>query len=298
MAVHSMTGFGRGTALVGGAPYGIEIRAVNHRFLDAKIRLPRGLGALEPHIQRRVNAGVQRGRIDVSVSALAGDGGGPTGVVLNTALAEEYRRACAELAARLQLNDNTTTAQVAAFPGVLQPVLVEVDDAELLQAFVPAFDGALAALVQMRAEEGGRLAELVSGLLDAIDGHRAWLVTAAPGQVEAWRTRLLGRLTETLAGLDLTVDAGRVMHEVALFAERVDVTEELDRLGSHLTAARALVHAADAEPVGRRLDFLCQEMLREANTTGSKVQDVRLTERVIALKSDLDRLREQVQNIE
>lgn len=298
MAVRSMTGFGRSTARVGGAPYGIEIRAVNHRFLDAKIRLPRGLGVLEPEVLRAVNARVQRGRVDVTVASLAGEAGAPTGVMLNTALADDYRRACAELAARLQRPDDTTTAQVAAFPGVLQAVLLEVDAAELSAAFVPAFEAALAEMVAMRTEEGTRLAALVDGLLVAIEAHRAWLVEAAPGQVEAWRARLMGRLGEALASLDVQLDAGRVLHEVALFAEKVDVTEELDRLGSHLAAARGLLAADDAEPVGRRLDFLCQEMLREANTTGSKVQDVRLTERVIALKSDLDRLREQVQNLE
>jgi uncharacterized protein (TIGR00255 family) len=298
MAIRSMTGFGRATATVGGVLYGVEIRSVNHRFLDLKIRLPRRLGSTEPMIRRVIGAHAIRGRFDVLVQVMSGEADTPTDVVVNHALAARVRAAHAALAAQLNIPDAVDTAILAAWPGVLQPVLLDRDDVDLEAALEPAVTAAVVELVQMRAREGAGLEATLKGHFEQLSAARLVLEAAAPAQVSAYRARLTERLKTYLGTVDLTIDEGRILHEVAVFADKSDVAEELARLETHLAHAHEILGKDVAEGVGRRLDFLCQELLREVNTTGSKVQDVGLSETVIALKSELERLREQVQNIE
>ncbi|MCA9545570.1 MAG: YicC family protein, partial [Myxococcales bacterium] len=291
-----MTGFGRATVTLDGASHTIEARSVNHRYLDVKIRLPRALGPLEAVIRRQVAARFQRGRIEINVNGPDEAAGGALRV--NQVLAAQVRALHAELATQQGVPDGLDSVVLAAWPGVVERVATERAVDELETAFGPALDGALDALAAMRAREGQALAAVLAGHLDRLDTGRAALVKAAPGQVAAYRDRLRRRLAEWLAAVDVALDEGRVAHEVALFADKTDVAEELARLQMHLDQTRALLKADDAEAVGRRLDFLCQELLREVNTTGSKVQDPGLTETVVAMKSELERLREQVQNVE
>ncbi|MEZ4471634.1 MAG: YicC/YloC family endoribonuclease [bacterium] len=296
MSLNSMTGFGRAATTIDGAPHTVEIKAVNHRYLDVKIRLPRALAPLEVEVGRRVRATLGRGRIEVTISGGGGEAGVANDVAVDLGLARRLLAAVEELGAELDLPGKPDVAFVAQWPGVLQPVVRDVDPADLAPALGAAVDAALGALQAMRAHEGAALAAEIEGMLAAIEADRLVLVGAAPEQDRAYQQRLRGRLDEFLADSGVALDAGRLLHEVALFADRTDVSEELARLQMHLDQARSLL-AADT-PVGRRLDFLCQEMFREANTLGSKVQSADLTSKVVELKSRLEQLREQVQNVE
>lgn len=299
MAIHSMTGFGRRAVDLGGVTHTVEVRAVNHRFLDIKVRLPRGLALHETALRLRVGERLERGRIDLTVTAAGGDAAPPRAVEINWPLADAVRAAHARLAEKLGVPDTCDTAAITAWPGVLVPIATEDADAEgQAAALLDAVDRALDDLLAMRRAEGATLAAVVDGHLAAIEAHRAALLADAPAQAEAWRARFEKRLAETLAAVGREVDEGRLLHEVAAFAEKTDVAEELARLDSHVAQARGLVADGDPEGVGRRLDFICQEMLRETNTVGSKVQAVEMTRRVVDLKAELERLREQIQNVE
>ncbi|MCA9539330.1 MAG: YicC family protein [Myxococcales bacterium] len=281
-----------------GVRYSAEVRSVNHRYLDIKIRLPRELSAAEGFVRREVEARLARGRVDVNLSAGIGDASPPSHVAVNRKLAAAVRAAHAELAAHFAVPDVCDSSTLAAWPGVIEAVAPEADEAEAAAALGPALGEALDALSAMRAAEGDALSRLLSTHLDAIEKHRAVLLADAPAQATAYRARLESRLREMLDRLGADADPTRVVHEVAVFAERTDVAEELGRLASHLAQARDMLAAPSAEGVGRRLDFLCQEMFREANTIGSKVQSVEMVQRVVELKAELERLREQVQNVE
>ncbi len=293
-----MTGFGRASVEVAGVRYAVEVRSVNHRYLDLKTRLPRALAPTEGVVRERVGHHASRGRVDVVVAAVAGDQAGPSKVELNLPLARAVRDAHAEVASALGIPDRIDSGVVAAWPGVLQSVPVDVEDDTLGAVLGPALDAALSVLVEMRKREGAALAADLGARLDTIAEIAERVADRAPEQSRAYRERLLGRLRDLLSGLDVTVEEGRVVHEVAVFAEKADIAEEVSRLRSHVDQARGLLAQPDEEAVGRRLDFLCQEMFREANTVASKVQDRALSALAIDMKAELERLREQVQNVE
>lgn len=292
MSIRSMTGFGRATLTVAGVAHTVEIRAVNHRYLDLKMRLPGHLAGLEADIRAQVRGALPRGRVDLYVTSSAGDAQVGAAVVLNPALADRL------IAAGKAVVDKGALPLSADFvlgwPGVLQTVPGALDAEALKAAVLPAVDAALAAVIEMRQIEGRALAADLRGHLAAMQAEHAALLAEAPSQVEQYQQRLQARINALLAGRE--VDETRLLHEVAVFAERSDVAEELSRLNSHFEQFTAQLDRA--EPVGRRLDFLCQEMLREANTIASKVQDAGLSARAIELKARLEQLREQAQNVE
>ena len=302
MPIRSMTGFGRATATAGELTYSVEVRAVNHRFLELRLRLPAALGHLEAPVRALLNARFRRGRIDFNaVSNLEEEAGRATGVTVNLLLARSLLAAHESLGHALGVPLRVDTALVAGFPGVLTPDTRAVVSEDVEAAFLGAVGQAADALVTMRSAEGEALSRELSRRLEAVDALRARVELRAPEQTRAYRQRLESRMRELLAGLDLQTDQGRILHEVGMFAEKVDVAEELTRLSSHVAQARAWLaddSQAGDDGIGRRLDFLCQEMHREANTIGSKVQDIEVSELVIELKAELERLREQVQNVE
>lgn len=289
----SMTGFGSGRATVGSEELIVEVRSVNHKFCEVKARLPRELNALEPHLTKIVKDRLARGAVDVTVkrAARASVGLVPT-VDLN--LAREYRRAFAELAVALDVTDNTSVRDIVSQQNVvrLEEPSVNVDDAA--KAAEAALADALTAIEAMRQKEGLALHSDLSARLELVATWAREVATLAPKSVEQWRTRLAQRVGELSKGIP--VEPQRLAQEVALFAERTDIAEELTRLESHLVQFRALL-AAD-EPSGRKMDFLVQEMHREVNTTGSKSQHADISARVMQLKTELERIREQVQNVE
>jgi uncharacterized protein (TIGR00255 family) len=289
----SMTGFGTGRARAGEEEISVEVRAVNHKHLEVKVRLPRELSALEPLVLRAVRARCARGAVDVAVrrSASTLTGAVPT---VDPAMARAWREALRAVARAVDMADTPNTAQIAALPGVIRMEEPVMDLAVAEGALERALAEAVEALVAMREREGRALEADLSSRLERVSTLAGEVAALAPRTVEAYRARLLERLAELLKGTP--VDEARLVQEVALYAERTDVAEEATRLQAHLEAFRAFL--ASTEPAGRRMDFLVQEMHREVNTTGSKSQSTEISTRIVELKAELERIREQVQNVE
>jgi uncharacterized protein (TIGR00255 family) len=288
-----MTGFGLGRASVGNEEISVELRSVNHKFCEVKCRLPRELSTLEAAAVRQVKDRLSRGAIDLIAkrSSSTVTGAVPT---IDPVLAREYRRAFKELAEATGLPDAVTVGQIAAYPGVirLEESQVNVEDAG--KALEQATAAAVTALIAMRDVEGKTLVEDLRARLSLVSQWSKEVATLLPPSVESYRAKLFERVTELARGG--AVDPSRLAQEVAIFAERTDVAEELTRLQSHLNQFETLLRST--EPSGRKLDFLVQEMHREVNTTGSKSQHADISTRVVAMKAELERVREQVQNIE
>jgi uncharacterized protein (TIGR00255 family) len=289
-----MTGFGTATAEVPGGRFAVEVRSVNHRFSEVQIRLPRDLLGLEDRARAIVQERVRRGRVEVIVTRDESTRR-PRTVRADAELAAAYARALRELASAIGATGEVTIDRIAAFPDVLR---VEDDRPDVEAARAPleaAIRSAADALVAMRAAEGARLA---ADLLERIAGLET-MAAAVAGRsrdvVRAYAERLRTRLAELLA--ETPVEEGRIAAELAVFADRSDITEELTRLRSHLVQFRQTVTEEDGA-VGRKLDFLLQEMGRETNTIGAKANDLEITRAIIAMKSELESLREQAQNVE
>ena len=290
--IRSMTGFGSGRAASGAEAVDVEIRSVNHKFCEVKVRLPRELAALELELARLVKERLARGGVEVSVRRSGGQG--TLAPRVDAALAADYARAFGELQAQLGLQGGLTLADVLAAEGVVRleerPPDLEAGRAAATGALAAALD----ALSVMRAREGEALARDLSARLDTIEQAVARVETLAPQSIEHYRARLGERLQDVARGF--VPDPARLAQEVALFADRMDVSEEITRLRSHVAQTRGLM--AGSEPAGRKMEFLVQEMHREANTIGSKSQSAEIASLVVGLKAEVERMREQVQNVE
>jgi uncharacterized protein (TIGR00255 family) len=288
-----MTGFGVGRGRAGDEELTAELKAVNHKFVEVKVRLPRELQALEPELQRQVKAVCTRGAIELGVrrTTATTTGNAPT---VDAPMARAWRAALAEVARLTGLPDAATAADVAGCPGVVRMEEPSVDVAAATLAAEAAVAEALAGLVSMREREGAALEADLQLRLERVAQLVHELHALAPRAVEEYRDRLAARLADLTLGAG--VEPARLAQELALFAERTDVAEELTRLASHLSQFRKLL--GSAEPSGRKLDFLLQEMNREVNTAGSKIQSGDASTRVVELKAELERIREQVQNVE
>ena len=290
--IRSMTGFGAARGASGDEEIAVEVRSVNHKYCEVKVRLPRELGALEVEVTRAVKERLARGGVEVTARR-AGNHGAMAPRV-DAPLAEAYARAFAELQARLSLPGAATLADVLAADGVIKLEEREVDVEAAKEALMRALERALEALIAMRAREGAALARDLGSRLGQIEEIVGRVRTLVPRSVEHHRARLEERIAELTRGIAL--DPSRLAQEVALFADRTDVTEEITRLGSHVAQVRGLL--AGGEPAGRKLDFIVQEMHREANTIGSKSQSAEVVNEVVGLKAEIERMREQVQNVE
>ena len=287
-----MTGFARCQGQDSGHDWTWELKSVNHRGFDLRCRLGQGNDSLEPELRRRLVERIARGSVGVGLVVRRAEGAVP--VRINRPLLEELVTVSRSLADDLALTPPSLDG-LLALPGVIEPV-AEDDAAGVARrtAMLASFDAAVAALAATRGEEGARLEVVLVGLLDEIAAAAEAAAAAAAAQPSALRARLEAQLDELLA--DASLSQERLVQEVALLAAKADVREEIERLRSHVEAARALLGEGGA--VGRRLDFLCQELNREANTVCAKSADVELTTAGLALKAAIDRLREQVQNIE
>ena len=293
--IRSMTGYGRAEASGPRLAVSVECRSVNHRHLDIALKLPRALTAFEAEARRLVQAVVQRGRVDVSATLGAAGGASLTPLSVNIAQAREYEAAARDLAGELGLTPALRIEWLLGQPGVLSrepeaAVAPEEGWALLADALVRA----LAELVGRREAEGKALALELAGLHEALTGRVEQVAARAP-EAQARRAARLRERVRALLG-EAPLDEGRIATEVAALADRADITEELTRLRVHLGELRALL-GGDA-PVGRPMDFLIQEINREVNTIGSKADDLDISQAVIAAKSLLEKIREQVQNIE
>lgn len=289
----SMTGYGRGVRQSADLVVRVELRSVNHRFLDLSVKLPRPWLAMESAIAERLRGRLGRGRVDVFVNREASGASG-TVAKADVHLARSVLTAARELAASLHLPGELSLEQVVGFPGIVSFEAAAVDAEAEQPAVLGALDEAIEALVTMRAAEGARMAADVAAHVDAIEAITEDIAQRAEGAPAEHLQRLRARLTELLAETDL--DEGRLEQEAATLADKAAVDEEIIRLRSHIAQARDLL--ADAEPCGRRLDFLVQEFLRETNTIGSKTPDPAVRRQVVELKSLIEKMKEQVANLE
>ena len=270
----------------------VEVKSVNHRFLDISYRLSRTLSFLDDTVRRGVSARLARGHVDVFVS-YANHRQDAREVRVDTALALAYQRAVAELGGALGADNVLPLEAYTRLPDVLTVQEKEEDQQAVRALFDQALSGALDDLVAMRTQEGMRMAEDILAKIASIEAIRERIAERAPLVVSDYRDRLHQRIAALTEG---ELDESRLIQEVAIFADRAAIDEELVRLHSHAAAIRET--AALDEPVGRRLDFLVQELNREVNTIGSKASDTAIAQAVVEAKGEIEKLREQVQNIE
>ena len=291
--IQSMTGFGRCQKTLGSRDITVEIKAVNHRYLEFSSRLPRSLGFIEDKLKAQVQSRIARGMVEVSVT-VAEQKGSASRVTLNEGLALSYLEELRIFARKNGLTDDLTLSDFCRLPDLFTTRMAEVDEDALWRDISETADGALDSFIAMRRREGEKLsADLAAKLYNILTLVEA-VERRSPETVEAYRQRLYKKLGELLA--DRQIDDSRVLTEAALFADKVAVDEETVRLRSHIDQFRHILTLE--EPVGRKLDFLVQEMNREANTIGSKAQDAEMARIVVELKSEIEKVREQIQNIE
>jgi uncharacterized protein (TIGR00255 family) len=293
--VRSMTGFGRAEVSTDLCSVTVEARSVNHRHLDPSIRLPRALASFEPNVRRALGQRLERGRVDVNVQLGPGTGGSAQRIVVDAALAREYAERARSLATDLGLSGDVSLEWLLARSGVIRTEEAEPADGEALWPVLEtALGRALDALVDQRTTDGAALEAALRALAVELTRHVDMLAVRAP----AGAARREGRLRERIKGLieGADIDEGRILTEAAAWAERSDVTEELARLRSHVDQLGGILDKGG--PVGRPLDFLLQELNREVNTVASKADDLELSQTALAAKGVLEKMREQVQNLE
>jgi uncharacterized protein (TIGR00255 family) len=295
--IQSMTGFGRATCQAEGLQFAVEIRTVNHRHLDVSLRAPRIAASAEPALRKRVASFFARGKVDVGIQVQAGTGP-PTRVELDPELASSYLAFAETLRRDHSLSGELGPAQLLQLPGVARLVETSVAEEALEEALLDAAGRAAEAAQAMRQTEGEAMERELRLRLGEVAGIAAALEGRTEGVVEAARERLRKR-TEALRNETGLLDEARLHQEIVIAADKLDVNEELVRLRSHVDQFQASLEAAErGAPVGRRLDFLLQELVRETNTIGSKGNDAGVAHLVVDLKTELERMREQVQNIE
>jgi uncharacterized protein (TIGR00255 family) len=291
--IRSMTGYGQGQATVQGRRLEMELRSVNHRFCEITLKLPKPLVFLEPEIKKRLKERFPRGRLDLLVT-LNETKESARRLEIDLPLAKQYRRALQELKSRLKVKGDINLALLTDFRNLITVEERPSGSKRLIPAFYRLLEQAVNRLDHMRQREGRMLARDLASRLEQISKSVGLIKRRVPGVLTEYRERLKKRVKWLTKGTPL--DSQRLEQEVALYATRCDITEEMTRIESHLSQFRAMIKSHKA--VGRSLDFLTQEMHREINTTGSKANDANISRQVIFIKSELERLREQIQNIE
>ena len=288
-----MTGYGRARATRNLRDITVEVRSVNNRYLDCTVKMPRMYAFAEDAVKARVQKAVSRGKVDVfiSVDASAAD---VAKVNVNTALAAQYAEALKALAAVCGGEERVTPEQLARFPDVLTVTKADEDLETVSADLCAVLDEALASYNAMRAVEGEKLAEDIGGRLSAIEGMTAQVEERSPETVREYREKLTAKMREVLQST--TIDEQRILQEAAIYADKIAVDEETVRLRSHVSQLRGML--ASDQPMGRKMDFLIQELNRESNTIGSKCSNLDIARIVVDQKGEVEKIREQVQNIE
>ncbi|MCI8538414.1 MAG: YicC family protein [Oscillospiraceae bacterium] len=288
-----MTGYGRGEAVLNGRSFVVEVRSVNNRYLDCNVKCPREFLFVEDQVKKRVQSATTRGKVDVFITVDSSKAEGVR-VTVNQPLAESYRAALQVLASSYQLRDDVSVSLLSRFPEVLQ-VEKAADGLDALGAdLCSVVDLALERYNDMRTREGERLASDIRSKLDTLENYVSQVEARSPQTVAEYRARLLAKMEELLANTQ--IDESRILTEAALFADKVAVDEETVRLRSHFAQAREMI--SGGQPVGRKLDFLVQEINRETNTICSKGSDLEIARLGVEMKSEIEKIREQIQNLE
>jgi uncharacterized protein (TIGR00255 family) len=288
-----MTGYGRAETDHGGTKFSVELNSVNRKQSDIVVSLPRDLAELEPRIRQTINENISRGRTNVVVTFHNGQNG-VRNLALDADLARSYHEAMRALQKELDAPGEITISTILQAPGVLRFPERAVSAEEAWPAIDCALRAALADLIKMREREGRHLAKDLIHRLKAMRKKLKEIRALHPEVVKRYRTALLDRLQK--AGLPIATDDERLLKEISFFADRADISEELTRVESHL--AQFAHHLRKNEPVGRTLEFITQEIFRELNTLGAKANDAPISQRVVACKAELEKIREQVQNLE
>lgn len=291
--MHSMTGYGKGSSSTESSRYTAEIKTVNHRYTDISVKLPRALMFLENEVKSWISGVLHRGKVDVYISR-EGDAAEALQPQLNSKVAEAYVKVYRELIERFDLALDIPISMLAAQKDVVVLSEPEIDVSNAREGLKHAVMEALEAVIQMRRTEGKSMEEDIVSRLNTLEELLQAIELRTPQVVDEWQQKLHKRLENLLQ--EAEVDQQRVAQEVAVFADRCDISEEVVRFNSHIAQMRELLTQDGA--VGRQMDFLLQELNREANTMGSKSNDAELTRNVVALKAELEKIREQVQNIE
>ena len=292
---YSMTGFGRGEKVYDTRKYNIEIKSVNSRFCDISIRMPRTFNYLDSDVRRIITDRLSRGKIDVFINYEDQGESGQT-VTVNSGLAKEYSEAAKALSAITGRTDDLGVARLTQFQDVLSVTQNEIDEEaaskELLETLNLAIDG----MLEMRKREGENLVSTIISKIGSLESVREEVVARSPEVVASYRQKLAARINDILTSDQREFyDDNRLAAEVAIFADKCAIDEEMARLASHFSQARKIL--AEEEAVGKKMDFLVQEINREVNTTGSKANDIEITSRVLTMKNLVEEIREQIQNL-
>jgi len=296
--VKSMTGYGRGECSRYNRKFVVEIKSVNHRYNDVSVKLPRILSSVEDAVRKTVSKGVSRGKTDVYINyeAMADQ---DVSISFNAELADSYMAALTAIKERYNIDERISVSSISRFPDVISTGKGADDEQamnELKEVLFEAVGDAVINLVAMREKEGLALKNDILDKLVIIADMIGKVEARVPLAIEAYKERFISRLRETLNASSVEIDEARILTEIAIFADRACVDEELTRFASHIVQMREILDKGDS--VGRKLDFLVQEMNREVNTIGSKAHDSEITQIVVDLKSEIEKIREQVQNIE
>lgn len=291
--IRSMTGFGRSQEVIDGYSVSFEIKSVNHRYFEFYSRVPRQFGFLEEKLKSFVKDRVSRGKIEcyLSIEELEAE---DAQVLVNKSLAAGYVNALSKISDDFGLKNDITAMQIARFPEVLSVHKEESDEEKIWNVVKTVADSAVDKFVKMRETEGARLKEDIAGRAEAILECVSFVEQRSPQTVKEYNDRLLARMKEILD--ERNIDESRILTEAAIYADKVAVAEETVRLRSHISQLVEFLKSDEA--VGRKMDFLVQEINRETNTIGSKCQDVEITKRVLTMKNEIEKIREQIQNIE
>ena len=291
--IKSMTGFGSAKGTVEGLNITVELKSVNNRYLDVSVRMPRSFMFAEEAVKSAVQRHISRGKVDVFVSVDSSDAGDIT-VKVNEALLKGYIDAVRSISEEYSLPADMTAFGVSRFPDVLSVEKKDLDADAISAGIVDITEHALDDFDAMRLREGEKLRDDVLGRLETISGFVAEVETKSPETVKEYRARLEAKMAEVLGSAG--IDENRILAEAAIFADHIAVDEETVRLRSHMSQLRKMINGSS--PTGRKIDFLIQEFNREANTIGSKCQNSDIAHTVVELKSEIEKIREQIQNIE
>ncbi len=292
--IRSMTGFGRGETRTPKGKLLIEMRTLNHRFFETSIRLPENFLIFEDRIRAELAKKIKRGKLNLSLT-FEGPRNSSPGLVIDAKLARQYKNLLLDLKRSLKLGDDIAVSQIIAFPGVITVDDKAEEEVKLWPKVKETLDRALASLIKMRQEEGRSLAKDMLKRKKAILSDIALIERRLRSALKEYRRQLLNKIRELSSG-KISLDKGRIELEVALFAKNSDVSEELTRIKAHLESFEGALRR-EAE-VGKKLDFIAQELHREINTIGQKTNDYKITQVAIAIKGEVEKIREQVQNIE
>ena len=291
--VHSMTGYGRAVRSLNGKEITVELRSVNNRFLDCNVKLPRAFSYAEDAVKQTLKQAVSRGKVDVYITIQVTEQEN-VAISINRPILEGYLQALQTIAGEYPVRDDISATALTRFPDVFVVEKAEEDEEQNIADIVSVAGEAIAAYNDMRRTEGAAMVADLRNRAKTILDYVSKIELRSPQTVAEYRTRLANKMRETLE--NTTIDESRILTEAAIFADKVCVDEETVRLRSHFDQLESLLQAGG--PIGRKLDFLLQEMNRESNTIGSKCNDLELTRYVVEIKSELEKIREQIQNIE